>query len=154
MREQTSLIKAMTHSDFVHLHLHTQFSLLDGACRIKELIAKAIEFKMPAIAVTDHGNMFGAIDFYSEAIKQGIKPIIGCEVYVAQKGRFDKSESLSEGSNHFILLAKDEEGYRNLSKLVSLGYIEGYYYRPRIDKEILAKYCRGLIGSSACLKGE
>ncbi len=109
---------------------------------------------MPAIAVTDHGNMFGAIDFYSEATKQGIKPIIGCEVYIAQKGRFDRSESLSEGSNHFILLAKDEEGYRNLSKLVSLGYIEGYYYRPRIDKEILAQYCRGLIGSSACLKGE
>jgi len=144
----------MVHSDFVHLHLHTQFSLLDGACRIKELIAKAVEFRMPAIAVTDHGNMFGSIDFYSEATKQGIKPIIGCEVYVAQKGRFDRSESLSEGSNHFILLAKDEEGYRNLSKLVSLGYIEGYYYRPRIDKEILAQYCRGLIGSSACLKGE
>ncbi|MDD5018959.1 MAG: DNA polymerase III subunit alpha [Candidatus Omnitrophica bacterium] len=144
----------MSHSDFVHLHLHTQFSLLDGACRIKELIAKAIEFKMPAIAMTDHGNMFGAIDFYVEAQKQGIKPLIGCEVYIAQKGRFDRSESLSEGSNHFILLARDEEGFRNLSKLVSMGYIEGYYYRPRIDKEILAQYSRGLIGSSACLKGE
>ncbi|MFA5039350.1 MAG: DNA polymerase III subunit alpha [Candidatus Omnitrophota bacterium] len=144
----------MSHSDFVHLHLHTQFSLLDGACRIKELIAKAIEYKMPAVAITDHGNMFGAIDFYSEARKQGIKPIIGCEVYVAQKGRFDRSASISEGSNHFILLAKDEEGYRNLSKLVSLGYLEGYYYRPRVDKEILARYSRGLIGLSACLKGE
>lgn len=144
----------MSHSDFVHLHLHTQYSLLDGACRIKELISKAVEFKMPAVAITDHGNMFGAIDFYLEARKQGVKPIVGCEVYVAQKGRHDRTESISEGSNHFILLAQDEEGYRNLSKLVSLGYLEGYYYRPRVDKEILAQYSKGLIGLSACLKGE
>lgn len=145
----------MPHSDFVHLHLHTQYSLLDGACRIKELIALAIENKMPALAMTDHGNMFGAIEFYEEALTQGIKPIIGCEVYIAPQSRFDKSGSnISEGSNHFILLAKDEEGYRNLTKLVSIGYLEGFYYRPRIDKEILSKYSKGLIGTTACLKGE
>ena len=144
----------MSHADFVHLHLHTQFSLLDGACRIKELIAQAIEHKMPAVAMTDHGNMFGAIEFYEEAKKQGIKPIIGCEVYIAPKSRFDKSDSIHEGSNHFILLARDEQGYRNLTKLVSAGYLEGYYYRPRIDKEILSTYSKGLIGSTACLKGE
>jgi len=147
----------MSHSDFVHLHLHTQYSLLDGACRIEELISTAIEHKMPAVAMTDHGNMFGAIEFYIEARKQGIKPILGCEVYVAPNSRFDKSEanlSMSEASNHFILLARDEEGYRNLSKLVTIGYLEGFYYRPRIDKESLAKYSKGLIGSSACLKGE
>jgi len=147
----------MSHSDFVHLHLHTQYSLLDGACRIEELISTAVENKMPAIAMTDHGNMFGAIEFYEEARKQGIKPIIGCEVYIAPKSRFDKSGSnlsMSEASNHFILLARDEEGYHNLSKLVTIGYLEGFYYRPRIDKEALAKYSKGLIGSSACLKGE
>jgi DNA polymerase-3 subunit alpha len=144
----------MSHADFVHLHLHTQFSLLDGACRIKELITQAVEYKMPAIAMTDHGNMFGAVEFYEEAKKQGIKPIIGCEVYIAPKSRFDKSESMTEGSNHFILLARDEEGYHNLTKLVSVAYLQGYYYRPRIDKEILSKYSKGLFGSTACLKGE
>ncbi len=144
----------MKPADFVHLHLHTQYSLLDGACRIKELIAQAVAFGMPAVAITDHGNMFGAIEFYLEAKSQGIKPIIGCEVYIASKSRFDKSENFSDSSNHFILLAENEEGYRNLAKLVSLGYLEGYYYRPRIDKEVLAQHAKGLIGSSACLKGE
>lgn len=146
----------MSTSDFVHLHLHTQYSLLDGACRIKELIQQAIDFQMPAVAITDHGNMFGAIEFYEAAQKSGIKPIIGCEVYIAPKSRYDKNEPLGEGSgsNHFILLASNEEGYRNLSKLVSIGYIEGYYYRPRIDKEVLASHSKGLIGSSACLKGQ
>ncbi len=145
----------MSHSDFVHLHLHTPYSLLDGACRIKELINLALEFKMPALAITDHGNMFGAIDFYEEVHKRGIKPIIGCEVYIAPRSRFDKTDSgISEASNHFILLSRDEEGYRNLMKLVSIGHLEGYYYRPRIDKEVLAKYSKGLIGTSACLKGQ
>lgn len=145
----------MSHSDFVHLHIHSQYSLLDGACRIKELVKTALDLKMPALAITDHGNMFGAIDFYQEAYKQGIKPIIGCEVYIAPKSRFDKSDTgVRETSNHFILLARDEDGYRNLMKLVSIGYLEGFYYRPRIDKESLARYSQGLIGTSACLKGE
>ncbi|HAJ56147.1 MAG TPA: DNA polymerase III subunit alpha [Candidatus Omnitrophica bacterium] len=145
----------MPHSGFVHLHLHTQYSLLDGACRIKELVKQAVEYQMPAVAITDHGNMFGAVDFYEAAVRAGIKPILGCEVYVAPKSRLSKGESgIHESSNHFILLAQNEEGYHNLMKLVSIGYLEGYYYRPRIDKEVLAKYSGGLIGSSACLKGE
>jgi len=145
----------MPHSEFVHLHLHTQYSLLDGACRIPEILAIAKSFKMDSLAITDHGNMFGAIDFYLEARKAGIKPIIGCEVYVAPQSRLNKSGSgIEEAANHLILLCRDEEGYHNLMKLVSIGYLEGFYYRPRIDKEVLAQYSRGLIGSSACLKGE
>src|SRR3989338_6373504 len=145
----------MIHSDFVHLHLHTQYSLLDGACRIPELMEKARQYKMPAIAMTDHGNMFGAIEFYQEAMKAGIKPIIGCEIYVAPENRFVKSgQGIHEASFHLTLLAKDETGYQNLMKLVSVGYLEGFYYRPRIDKEILSHYSKGLIGLSACLKGE
>ncbi len=145
----------MQHSHFVHLHVHTQFSLLDGACKIPELIALAKEYKMPAVAITDHGNMFGAIEFYSEAMKNGIKPIIGCEVYVAPGSRFDRSTSVNqEASYHLILLCKDEEGYRNLMKLVSAAYLEGFYYKPRVDKELLTKYSKGLIAQSACLQGE
>ncbi|MDP2906231.1 MAG: DNA polymerase III subunit alpha [Candidatus Omnitrophota bacterium] len=145
----------MPHSDFIHLHLHTQYSLLDGACRIKETLALAAQHKMDSLAITDHGNMFGAVEFYMEAQKAGIKPIIGCEVYVAPGSRLDKTAGgIEDSSNHLILLAKDESGYQNLMKLVSIGYLEGFYYRPRIDKEILAKYSKGLIGLSACLKGE
>jgi len=143
------------HSEFIHLHLHTQYSLLDGACRIPEILAIAKSFKMDSLAITDHGNMFGAIEFYLEAQKAGIKPIIGCEVYVAPKSRFDKSGgAIEDAANHLILLARDEEGYRNLMKLVSIGYLEGFYYRPRIDKEILSVHAKGLISLSACLKGE
>ncbi|MDD5506224.1 MAG: DNA polymerase III subunit alpha, partial [Candidatus Omnitrophica bacterium] len=145
----------MPHSDFIHLHLHTQYSLLDGACRIPEILAIAKSYKMDSLAITDHGNMFGAIDFYLEAQKAGIKPIIGCEVYVAPKSRLDKSGSgIEDAANHLILLARDECGYQNLIKLVSIGYLEGFYYRPRVDKELLAQYAQGLIGLSACLKGE
>jgi len=145
----------MSRSDFVHLHLHTQFSLLDGACRIPEILNLANQYKMDSLAITDHGNMFGAIDFYLEAQKAGIKPIIGCEVYVARRSRLDKTASGREGtSDHLILLSQDEIGYQNLIKLVSLGYLEGFYYRPRIDKDILLEYSKGLIGLSACLKGE
>jgi len=145
----------MSHSDFIHLHLHTQYSLLDGACRIPEILAIAKSYKMDSLAITDHGNMFGAIDFYLEAQKAGIKPIIGCEVYVAPKSRLDKSGSgIEDAANHLILLARDECGYQNLIKLVSIGYLEGFYYRPRVDKEVLAQYAQGLIGLSACLKGE
>src|SRR3989338_189219 len=145
----------MPHSEFTHLHLHTQSSLLDGACRIPEILNLAKQYKMDSLAITDHGNMFGAIDFYFEALKAGIKPIIGCEVYIAPASRLDKeSRSIEDASYHFILLAKDETGYQNLMKLVSMGYLEGFYYRPRIDKEILSRYSKGLIGLSACLKGE
>ncbi len=145
----------MPHSDFIHLHLHTQYSLLDGACRIPDILALAKQYKMDSLAITDHGSMFGAIEFYLEARKAGIKPIIGCEVYVAPKSRFDKNASgIAEAANHLILLVKDESGYQNLMKLVSSAYLEGFYYRPRIDKEILSQYSKGLIGSSACLKGE
>ncbi|MBU4346341.1 MAG: DNA polymerase III subunit alpha [Candidatus Omnitrophica bacterium] len=145
----------MPHSEFIHLHLHTQYSLLDGACRIPKLLNLANQYKMDSLAITDHGNMFGAIDFYLEAQKAGIKPIIGCEVYIAPASRLEKnSRSIDEASCHFILLVKDEVGYQNLMKLVSIGYLEGFYYRPRIDKEILSQYQKGLIGLSACLKGE
>ena len=145
----------MPHSDFVHLHIHTQYSLLDGACRIPDLLSLANKYNMDSLAITDHGNMFGAIEFYLEAQKAGIKPIIGCEVYVAPASRLDKaSQGIDEAAYHLILLARNEEGYVNLMKLVSAGYIEGFYYRPRIDKELLAQHSKGLIGLSACLKGE
>jgi DNA polymerase-3 subunit alpha len=145
----------MTHSDFVHLHVHTQYSLLDGACKLDTLLKKAQEHRMPALAITDHGNMFGAIEFYGLAMKHGIKPIIGCEAYISPGSRFEKSaRGMQEAAFHVILLAKDETGYKNLMQLVSAGYLEGFYYRPRIDKEILSKYKEGLICTSACLKGE
>ena len=116
------------HSDFVHLHLHTQYSLLDGACKIDNLLDLAVRYKMPAVAMTDHGNMFGAIEFYQKAIQKGVKPIIGCEIYVAPGSRFEKSSrGIQEASFHLLLLAKDEVGYKNLMKLVSIGYIEGFF---------------------------
>jgi DNA polymerase-3 subunit alpha len=145
----------MKHSDFVHLHVHSQYSLLDGACRLDSLLDKAVEYKMPALAITDHGNMFGAVEFYQQACKRGIKPIIGCEVYVAPGSRFDRdTNSATEAASHLLLLAKDETGYHNLMRLVTAGYFEGFYYRPRVDKQILAQYSKGLIASTACLKGE
>ncbi len=145
----------LRHANFTHLHIHTQYSLLDGACRIPELLELASKFRMPALAITDHGNMFGAIEFYQQAIESGIKPIIGCEMYIAPKSRFEKtSHGIQDASYHLTLLVKDEEGYGNLLKLVTKGYLEGFYYRPRIDKEILARYSRGLVGLSGCLKSE
>ncbi len=144
----------MPRSEFIHLHLHTQYSLLDGACRIPEILSLANQYKMDSLAITDHGNMFGAIEFYLETQKAGIKPIVGSEIYVAPKSRHDKTSNIEEASNHLILLVKDETGYQNLMKLVSIGYLEGFYYRPRIDKDILAQLSGGLIGLSACLKGE
>lgn len=155
---------------FVHLHVHTQYSILDGAARIKSLYSKtdktkrlipglidrAKELDMPAIAMTDHGNMFGAMEFFSEAKDKGIIPIIGCEVYVAPKTRFDKKLDNSEEKSamHLVLLAKDKEGYNNLCKLVTHGYTEGFYYRPRVDHELIEKYNKGLICLSACMGGE
>ncbi|MFA4992201.1 MAG: DNA polymerase III subunit alpha [Candidatus Omnitrophota bacterium] len=145
----------MLHSDFVHLHVHTQYSLLDGACLIKDLAESARQMKMPGIAITDHGNMFGAIEFYQTCHANGVKPIIGCEVYVAPRDRFDKtSYSGSETATHLILLAKDETGYKNLMRLVSIGYLEGFYYKPRIDRAALAQNSKGLIALSSCLKSE
>ena len=141
-------------SKFVHLHIHSEFSLLDGANRIKDLPVRAKELGMDAIALTDHGVMYGAIDFYKACKKEGIKPIIGCEVYVALRSRFDKEPGVDNKYYHLILLAKNNEGYKNLSKLVSLGFVDGYYYKPRIDREILEKYHEGLICLSACLAGE
>jgi len=143
----------MNSENFVHLHLHTDYSLLDGACEIGKLMDRAATLKMPAVAMTDHGNMFGAIKFYNAAKKRAIKPIIGCEVYVAPANRFDRSAD-SERPNHLVLLCENERGYRNLVKLASSAYIEGFYYKPRIDKDLLARHSEGLIGLSACLRGE
>ncbi len=143
------------HSEFVHLHVHTQYSLLDGACKLEPLLNLAKDLRLPALAVTDHGNLFGAIEFYQRCLASGVKPIIGCEVYVAPQSRFEKStHGIQETAYHLILLAKDEQGYKNLMRLVSIGYLEGFYYKPRIDKEALRRHSRGLIGLSACLQGE
>ena len=147
----------MEHSRFCHLHCHTEYSLLDGANKVDKLFQRIKSLKQPAVAMTDHGNMFGAIEFYREAMKQGIKPIIGCEIYVAPTSRFEKKgvdKGPKEYNNHLILLAMNREGYRNLCKLVSLGYMEGFYYKPRIDKELLRELNGGLIALSACLQGE
>ena len=140
--------------DFVHLHLHTEFSLLDGACRIGELLDQVQQLGMPAVAVTEHGNLFSAITFHDQARARGIKPIIGCEVYVANGSRLTKSGVPGETANHLVLLASTAEGYHNLIKLVSAGYTEGFYYKPRIDKDLLAEHASGLVGLSSCLKGE
>ena len=139
---------------FVHLHMHSEFSLLDGANRIKDMPIIAKDLGMDAMAITDHGVMFGVIDFYKECKANGIKPIIGCEVYVAPRSHNDKEPGVDNKYNHLILLCKNNEGYKNLSKLVSISFMEGYYYKPRIDKELLEKYHEGLICSSACLAGE
>jgi DNA polymerase-3 subunit alpha len=148
----------MSHADFVHLHLHTEYSLLDGACRVDKLIEKAHELQFPAMAITDHGAMYGAVDFYKAAREKGIKPIIGCEVYVAPGSRLERKTGSTGGGrdvyHHLGLLAKDETGYKNLIKLTTAAHLEGYYYKPRIDKEILAKYREGLIALSGCLAGE
>lgn len=145
----------MEHSKFVHLHNHTEYSLLDGASRLGAMVNKAKELKMPAIAITDHGSMYGSIDFYQKATAAGVKPIIGCEIYVAPTSRLEKkSHGIHEAAYHLTLLAKDMEGYKNLMKLVTIGHLEGFYYRPRVDKEVLQQYSNGLIAMSGCLKGE
>ena len=141
-------------AEFVHLHLHTEFSLLDGACRIEELLDQAQQLKMPALAVTEHGNMFSSVVFHDAARKRGINPILGCEVYVAPGDRREKNGTPGETANHLVLLAENEKGFKNLIKLVSAGYTEGFYYKPRIDKQLLAHHAEGLIGLSSCLKGE
>jgi DNA polymerase III subunit alpha len=144
----------MARDSFVHLHLHTEYSLLDGAIRMKELMKKAVEFKMPAVAITDHGNLFGAIEFYQEAQRAGIKPIIGCEAYIAPGSHKDRPGSRRDAAYHFTLLAENETGYRNLVKLITTAHLDGFHYAPRIDKELLAARSEGLIGLSGCLAGE
>ncbi|EGW36843.1 DNA polymerase III, alpha subunit [Desulfosporosinus sp. OT] len=139
---------------FVHLHNHTEFSLLDGAARIKNLVKRAVELKMSALAITDHGVMYGIIDFYKACRKEGIKPIIGCEVYVAPNKRTDRRPGKDDTNRHLVLLAENEQGYRNLIRLVSMAHTEGFYYKPRVDKEILREYAAGIIALSACLAGE
>src|SRR5215212_1935978 len=144
----------MPSDPFVHLHLHTEYSLLDGAIRMKELMKKAQELEMPAVAITDHGNLYGAIEFYQEAEKAGIKPIIGCEAYMAPGSITDRPNNMRDAAYHFTLLAKDARGYGNLVKLITNAHLNGMHYKPRIDKEMLARHSTGLIGMSACLKGE
>ena len=142
--------------NFIHLHNHTEYSLLDGAMKIARLTERAAKFEMPALAMTDHGNLYGAIEFYKSAHKRGIKPIIGIETYVAPKSRLDQSRDMRvpESSFHLTLLCENEAGYKNLIRLSSVAYLEGFYYKPRIDKEILSQHCKGLIGLSGCFKGE
>ncbi|HEX7515837.1 MAG TPA: DNA polymerase III subunit alpha [Chthoniobacterales bacterium] len=144
----------MSADSFVHLHLHTEYSFLDGAVRMKELMKKAAEFEMSAVAITDHGNLHGAIEFYQAAKDKGIKPIIGCEAYMAPGSIKDRPNNQRDAAYHFTLLAKDETGYRNLVKLISTAHLDGFHYKPRIDKELLAAHSTGLIGLSGCLKGE
>jgi len=145
----------MASVPFVHLHCHTEYSLLDGAIRTKDLAKKAVEFGMPAVAMTDHGNLYGAVEFYQAAEKAGVKPIVGCEAYVAPGSMTDRNASSAKDTAfHLTLLAADNEGYRNLVKLVSAAHLDGFYYKPRVDKELLAVHSRGLIALSGCLKGE
>jgi DNA polymerase-3 subunit alpha len=142
----------MPEKPFVHLHCHTDYSLLDGACEIGNLMDLAVEQNMPAIAMTDHGNLFGAVEFYNKAKEKNVHPVIGCEVYIAQQGHTVKSDS--NRYNHLVLLCENQDGYRNLIKLVSTGFLEGFYYKPRIDKDLLAQHSKGLIAMSACLRGD
>ncbi|MGN0552984.1 MAG: DNA polymerase III subunit alpha [Oscillospiraceae bacterium] len=140
--------------NFVHLHLHSEYSLLDGACRIKDLVARAKELGQTAVSVTDHGNLYAAVEFYNEAKAQGIKPVIGCEVYVAPRSRFDKLPGADGKPYHLVLLCENNEGYQNLVKIVSIGYTEGFYSKPRVDVETLQKYSKGIIALSGCIAGE
>ena len=139
--------------EFVHLHLHSEYSLLDGACRIAEIPKKAKECGHHAVSITDHGVLYGAVTFYKACLAQGIKPIIGCEVYVAPRTRFDKMWGQDSDNHHLVLLCKNETGYKNLIKMVSIAFSEGFYIKPRVDKELLCEYSEGLIALSGCLGG-
>jgi DNA polymerase III subunit alpha len=139
---------------FTHLHVHSQYSILDGAASVNALVNKAKSDGMKALALTDHGTMFGIKEFHSACVKSGIKPILGCETYVAARTFNDKKDKIDRSGHHLILLAKNEKGYKNLVKLISIANNEGFYYKPRIDKTLLEKYSEGLIVSSSCLGGE
>src|SRR5882672_110155 len=143
--------RAMDHSDFVHLHNHSDFSLLDGASSIPGMLARAAELQMPALALTDHGSLFGAVEFYQEALKAGVKPIVGMEAYVTRGKRQDRTR---DTAHHLVLLARDERGFKNLMRLSSIAFLEGFYYKPRVDHEVLRLYSEGLLALSACPKGE
>src|SRR5213593_1838076 len=140
--------RPVPEAPFVHLHVHSEYSILDGACRIPALAARAAEFEMPAVGLTDHGSLAGAIELHRETRKHGVKPIVGCEVYVTDDRRAQK-----KGNAHLTLLAADNTGYGNLIRLSSLGYLEGYYYKPRVDWELLERHSRGLVALSGCLSG-
>jgi len=142
----------MSHPDFVHLHGHSDYSLLDGACKIDAMVARAAKYGMPALALTDHGNLFGAVEFHEKAKAAGVKPILGMEAYITPGPRQDRTRG--EGNFHMILLAQDLVGYQNLIRLTSTAFVDGFYYKPRIDRDVLAQYSAGLIGLTACLKGE
>src|SRR3954447_26254820 len=143
-------------SQFVHLHLHTDYSMLDGACGVDKLVDRVKELGMPAVAMTDHGNIFGAVHFVNAANKAGVKPIVGCELYVCKKDDHNISRTPPEGDtyNHLLVLAENEEGYRNLAKITSEASLRGFYYKPRVSKRFLQDHSKGLIGLSGCLKGE
>jgi len=142
----------MAETPFVHLHNHTDYSLLDGACEIDQLMDVVSSMKMPAVGMTDHGNLFGAVKFYNAAKKKDIHPVIGCEVYVSRDGM--KTRSDTDRYHHLVLLCENQDGYRNLINLVSTAYLEGFYYKPRIDKDLLSRHSKGLICLSACLRGD
>src|SRR3989304_4313912 len=146
----------MHHSEFVHLHVHSEYSLLDGAAQLEKLAARAKALRFPAIALPDPGTLFGAIDFYLAAQKAGVKPILGCELYVAPGSRKDRGSQDGgyEGANHLTVLVRDRAGYRNLVRLVSKAYLEGFYYKPRVDRELLAQHAEGLLVLSGCLNSE
>src|SRR4030066_304959 len=142
-------------TSFIHLHNHSEYSILDGAAKTAALVEAAYQNKMPAVALTDHGNIFGAVNFFKEAKARDVKPILGCEIYVAPRSRFDKTgDSRDPHHFHLVLLVKNDQGYRNLCHLLSKAYLQGFYYRPRIDKELLPNHAEGLIGLSGCLRGE
>src|SRR5438093_9597641 len=141
----------MSHAEFVHLHNHSDYSLLDGASPIPRMIERAAQLRMPALALTDHGSLFGAVEFYQEARKAGIKPILGMEAYVTRGNRQDRTR---ETVHHLVRLARDESGFKNLMRLSSIAFLEGFYYKPRLDHEVLARYAPGLLALSACPKGE
>src|SRR5262249_9862843 len=144
----TNVARAVSEAPFVHLHVHSEYSILDRACRIPDLVQRAAELEMPAVSLTDHGSMAGAVQLFKETKNTGVKPVIGCEVYVA-----DDRRAATKGNAHLTLLAADNTGYANLIHLSSLGYLEGYYYKPRVDWELLARYSQGLIALSGCLSG-
>jgi DNA polymerase-3 subunit alpha len=154
--ERSEAGKSAQRADFVHLHVHSEYSLLDGAAQLDGLVQKAKDLAFPAIALTDHGNLFGAVDFYSAAKKAGVKPIVGCELYVAPGSRFERSSQDGgyEGASHATVLVRNQTGYRNLIKLVSKAYLEGFYYKPRVDRELLAQHADGLLVLSGCLNSE
>ena len=154
MQQPSTTGSEIESGGFVHLHTHSEFSLLDGASRVRELVDSAKAMGQTAIAVTDHGVLYGAVDFYATARAAKINPVLGCEMYMAPRSRHDREGRTDRDPNHLILLARNDAGYRNLIKLVSTSHLEGYYYKPRIDRQLLAEHAEGLICLSACLGGE